>query len=156
MTVVVIISVLEYVCEKVIRRSGKIYVFLACQVFMTYFVKINLYKFLCQLPNSVDLKCHREYNFNYKYEQMFVFVKNKGCTQKQEEIMEQTKYCIYCSSELKMNFGFLYKEMLCPHCSAILKYRKNLFGHQIIEARYAGDTEYERIIIKRGGTRRNG
>lgn len=70
--------------------------------------------------------------------------------------MEQTKYCVFCAGELKMNYGLRTKELICPHCSAIIQYRKNLLGHQIIEARYAGDTEYERIIIKPGRRKANG
>ena len=67
-----------------------------------------------------------------------------------EGIMEQIKYCSFCSGELKLKFGLFWKEMICPQCSAIVKYRKSIFGKQIFEFRYAGDTEYERIILKGG------
>ena len=67
--------------------------------------------------------------------------------------MELIKHCSYCSGELKLNFGLLWKETICPHCSAVIKYRRNIFGNQIFEFRYAGDTEYERIVLK-GGTKK--
>ena len=67
--------------------------------------------------------------------------------------MELIKHCSFCSGELKLNFGLLWKETICPHCSAVIKYRRNIFGHQILEFRYAGDTEYERIVLK-GGTKK--
>lgn len=61
--------------------------------------------------------------------------------------MEERKYCICCSGEIRMNFGLLYKEMICPHCSALIKYRKNLLGQKIIEARYPGENVYQRITM---------
>ena len=61
--------------------------------------------------------------------------------------MEERKYCICCSGEIKMNFGLLYKEMICPHCSALIKSRKNLLGRKIIEARYPGENVYQRIVM---------
>ena len=64
--------------------------------------------------------------------------------------MELIKHCSYCSGGLKLNFGLLWKETICPHCNAVIKYRRNIFGHLIFEFRYAGDTEYERIILKGG------
>ena len=70
--------------------------------------------------------------------------------------MEQTKHCSFCSGELKLNFGLLWKETICPHCSAIIKYRRNIFGHQLFEVRYAGDTEYERILLKQPRRKRDG
>lgn len=64
--------------------------------------------------------------------------------------MEVTRYCICCSGEVKMNFGFRYKEMICPHCSAILRYKKTLSGKQIYEGRYAGETTCIKMVALRG------
>lgn len=44
--------------------------------------------------------------------------------------MKKNRYCASCAGAVRLEFGLQESESVCPHCGAILKTKRSLFGKE--------------------------
>ena len=60
--------------------------------------------------------------------------------------MKKKRYCVMCAGENVLDFGLREKQSVCPHCCAILRYKRSLFGRERISAHRPMDENYNMVI----------
>lgn len=73
--------------------------------------------------------------------------------------MKKTRYCVMCTGENTLDYGLREKETVCPHCGGILRYRRTLFGKEIIKAYRPANENDDTVItvmckVPRGGDKK--
>ncbi len=60
--------------------------------------------------------------------------------------MKKKRYCVMCAGENILDFGLREKQSVCPHCGAILRYKRSLFGKERISAHRPMDENDNTVI----------
>lgn len=60
--------------------------------------------------------------------------------------MKKKRYCVMCAGENVLDFGLREKQTVCPHCGAILRYKRSLFGRETIMAHRPAEEEDNTLI----------
>lgn len=72
--------------------------------------------------------------------------------------MKKKRYCVMCAGENILDFGFREKQSVCPHCGAILRYKRSLFGRERISAHRPMNEDDNTVVtvqMKRKGAMSN-
>ena len=60
--------------------------------------------------------------------------------------MKKKRYCVMCAGENILDYGLREKQSVCPHCGAILRYKRCLFGKERISAHRPMDEDDNTVI----------